>query len=137
MRKPLSAKFDKRQRKALAEIQEDDHADNTSDAIRTAVDAGLAELGYINGEHEETRLEWLVGELARVFAYLGLGWLAATLYFPVGFRLYAVGWFVVALACMALQSILDSHEPGISHRLAQLTPGGDSEEVAADGGERA
>ncbi len=137
MRKPLSAKFDKRQRDGLAEIQEDGLADNTSDAIRTAVDAGLSELGYTNGSHDQTRLEWLAGELARVFAYLGLGWLAATLYFPVGFRLYAVGWFVVSLACMALQNALESHEPGISQWLGTFTPGDSSEDVAADGGERA
>lgn len=119
-----NAWLERHQLEQIDKMVKDGVADNDSEAVRTALDAGLAELGYLSGNGSaRTRLRWAVRELARLFTYLGLGWLAATLLFPVEFRLYAVGWFVVALAFLGADRVLADVEPWVSRRLIGLVGG--------------
>lgn len=110
---------------------EDDEADNDSEALRTALNIGLSELGYAKGFNDttDTRLRAWARRFADAFGLLGLMWIGVTLFLPVRFRIYAAGPFAASLACIALDRGLESLEPHVSNRLngiATTLLGGDS-----------
>ena len=107
MAEPKTVKMEKRQCDAIGDMEDDDLADNPSEAIRLAFDVGIRELGYGDGDGgDDPWLAWFTGELGKVFAYLAIGWLAATLAAPVGFRLLAVYLFFASVACFGLERAL-------------------------------
>ena len=112
-----SVKLEKRQLDGIEAIQQEGQADNQSEALRNALDAGLQELGYYHGEKRDTRLRALARRFGDAFGLLGLMWIGVTMFLPVGIRVYAAAPFAASLACIALDRGLATVEPSVSNRL--------------------
>lgn len=115
----LTGNFDQDHVDGFEAMQEDGTAESYSEAVRIAANRGLNELGYKNGVREETWLQWFVGELAKVLSFLALGWIAATIYFPVEFRFMSVYFLAAALGTFGVERVLQRVEPRITHAMTQ------------------
>lgn len=92
----VTLNLDGEQSEALKDMAQEE-ADSVSEAGRMALSAGLSKYGYtVNGQHSSW-VAWAFGELAKISAYAGIGWLMATLFFPVELRALSVMFFAVAL----------------------------------------
>ncbi len=118
MGKPYSIRFNPSQEEAIEDLQDRGKAESDSQAHRLLVNAGMQQYGYrVDGAHGNTWLKRLAGELARLFAYLGVGWLAFFALFPVQFRMIGVAIVVLAVAMTALRLVLGQVEPRVTHAL--------------------
>jgi len=102
---------------AIDDLQDRDKAESESEALRMLITAGMRHYGYRATGNGNTSLKWLSGELARLFAYIGLGWLAFFWAFPVKFRVLGAVVLVMALGMVAVYAVLDQVEPAVSERL--------------------
>lgn len=116
----FSARLTTHQQDCLQSMVERGEADNKSEAFRMALDSGLVELGYKNGHKTDTRLRYLLQRAGDAFGLLGLFWLGLTFLYPVGFRMWAIPIFAVALGLHVADRGLKRHEPGVSRRLAAV-----------------
>jgi len=71
-----------------------------SEAIRQLARAELSRQGVLGGSRGS--LSKVADEFAKAFAWIGVGWLALTVVYPVEYRLGAVFAFVAALGCVAV-----------------------------------
>lgn len=126
MAEHFGVRLERRQINAIEKMEDNGDADNQSEALRTALDAGLAELGYHNGSKRDTRLRALTRRFADAFALLALFWVGMTFLFPMGFRMFAIPVFVISLALYSLDRLLASHEPAVSKRLVRFLNGGEA-----------
>lgn len=117
MRK-TSIDLEQRHYRLAEEMEENGDADNQSEAIRTAIDAGGKAMGYLNGEKHDTRLRTISRRFADAFALLGLMWLGLTFFLPVEMRMFAVGPFAASVACLAIDRGLAAVEPRVTRRLS-------------------
>lgn len=101
---------------------DDNEADNDSEALRTALNIGLGELGYSKGyaDNHDTQLRAWARRFADAFGLLGLMWIGVTMFLPVGLRIYAAAPFAASVACIALDRGLAAVEPQVSRRLSTI-----------------
>lgn len=125
-----SAEYDgvlkEKHRNAIDDMVKKDLAEDGYDALSELLTAGMHAYGYRNGDYTETALKRLSAEFSKAFAWVGVGWLALTLLFPVQFRIGSVFAFSAALACSGMYVLLDRHEPKFTNRLRRLLGGGES-----------
>lgn len=119
MRK-TSIDLEQRHYQLAEEMEENGDADNQSEAIRAAIDAGGNALGYYNGTKQDTRLRKTARRFADAFAIVGLIWIGATLFAPVALRVYVAAPFAASVACLALDRGLATVEPHVSNRLTGI-----------------
>lgn len=117
--------LDKSQRETLRAMVEEGEVDNPSEAARRLIDAGAAEL---RGDRDTGPgpMASVAAEFSRAFAWVGIGWLAVTLLFPVEIRLGAVFAFAAAVGCSGLYVVLERHEPRVRRALSGVFGGGES-----------
>lgn len=119
---------------AQGQLDEDQAADlsrmiesedvSESEAVRMCVNQGLQEFGYRNGS-SPTWLEWFTGELAKALAYLAVGWLAATMFAPLEFRMLTVYLAGASIACFGMERFLRARSSRGTGTLARLFGGGE------------
>lgn len=116
MAKQVTVRADRDHRDALEGMIDRDEADSMAEAMRQTSQAELARRGYLNGNGDKP---WLMREIGKLSAYLGVGWLAFTLFYPVTLRVWVVVFFAIAAVMYAaaeasergvLPSILGSSE---------------------------
>jgi len=117
MGKPKSVRFNKHQEQALDDMVERGRADSETEAHRMLINAGMRKFGYRAGGNGDTQLKWLAGELARLFSYIGVGWVVFFWAFPVQFAMPGVAVLFMALGMVAAYALLDAKEPAVSKRL--------------------
>ena len=123
MAKRVTVRLENGQKHAFEEMERDGAADSQSEALRRALNVGLAELGYLNGQNRDTRIRMVARRFADAFALLGVLLLGTTFWLPLEIRMYVVAPFAMALACWGLDRFLEGHEPAVSNRLAGLFTG--------------
>lgn len=114
MAEQKNTRLERRQLNGIEEMVADGKADNQSEAHRMALDTGLSRLGYDNGHRQRTWLQWFTAELAKVMLFLTVGWMGATMFFPVEFQyvtLYLIG---ATFAVVGADQVLGSIEPEAS-----------------------
>lgn len=112
-----SIRLESDQLDAISDMAETGKADNESAALRKLLSEGMRQYGYAVNGNGNTSLKRAAGELARLFTYVGLGWLAFFWAFPVEFRLWGAVVLLMALAMVGAYLALDAYEPAISRRL--------------------
>jgi len=117
MGEPKTVRFDANQEDALQDLVERGKAPNESEAHRMLINAGMAQYGYSAGQNGNTTLKWMSKELARLFSYVGLGWIAFFWAFPVEFRLIGVTILFMALGMIGAYLALEKYEPRVSHAI--------------------
>lgn len=117
MAETYGARLNKHQEQSLEEMVAQGDADNTSEALRMALDSGLAELGYQHGQQKDTRLRRLLRRAADAFGLAALVWVGLTFLYPIGFRMWAIPLFTVAVGLYVADRGLARHEPAVSQRL--------------------
>ena len=117
MGKPKSVRFNQQQLDALEELKERGKADSETEAHRMLLNAGMQRYGFTIAGNGDTWLKRLAGELARLFAYLGVAWLAFFALFPIQFRMIGVAIVVLAVAMTAIRLVLGQVEPRVTHAL--------------------
>ena len=105
MAKNVAARVDKDHREALDRMVEDDKADSRSEAFRQTSQHALADRGYLNGDGNGS--SWLLREIGKLWAYLGVGWLGFTLFYPVSLRVWVVVFFIGAVVSFGTAEALD------------------------------
>lgn len=118
-----SARFTKEQEEAMEDMVERGMADNSSEAHRMLVNAGMREYGYENGEYTDTFLKLAVNRIGWLFGIAGLVGLAFTLTYPVPTRMPAFALVIVSFLCFAMYGVLDAKEPGVTRWLSGLLGG--------------
>ncbi len=109
--------FKSEQLQAISDMVAEGRAASEGEAVDLFVNEGMRQYGYRVGGNGDTWLKRLAGELARLFAYLGVGWLAFFALFPVQFRMVGVAIVVLAVAMTALRLVLGQVEPRVTHAL--------------------
>jgi hypothetical protein len=109
--------FKTEQLEAVEDMVERNDAASEGEAVDLFVNEGMRQYGYRVGGNGDTWLKRLAGELARLFAYLGVGWLAFFALFPVQFRMIGVAIVALAVAMTALRLVLGQVEPRVTHAL--------------------
>lgn len=117
MGKPKSVRFNPAQKRALEDMIERGEASSETEAHRMLLNAGMQQFGYRVTGNGDTRLKWLAGEMARLLAYVGVGWIVFFWAFPVQFSVFGVAVLFMALSMVAAYMVLDAKEPKISKRL--------------------
>lgn len=117
MAETYSARLTPQQEEALEAMSDNGDADNTSEALRMALDEGLIELGYRNGAKQETRLRATIQRFADAFGLLGIIVVGVTWLYPLGFRMWAIPIFLIALTLYGLDRLLADYEPDVSNRI--------------------
>jgi len=123
MAETKSARFSREQTEAIEDMVEKGLADNQSEAHRMLVNAGMHEYGYANGGYSETALKRICGELAKAFMLVGIVLVGVTYFYPVSFRILAIGPLVSSGFLFAVESVLESHEPKVSNKIKGLLGG--------------
>lgn len=123
MSTPRSVRVTNEHESCIEDMVDRGIADSGSEAHRLLLNEGMRQYGYAAGECRDTRLKWLCREFARAFAWVGIAWLALTLFFPVGFRVGAIFAVWASLGCVVLLFVLDRHEPAVSQRIARICRG--------------
>lgn len=124
-----SVNLESGQKEAFDRMIDDEEADTQSEALRRTVSIGLAELGYLNGtppDTGDTRLRATARRFADAFGLLGLFLVGVTFWLPLELRMYVVAPFGAAIACHALDRVLETYEPAVSRRLARVLGQGDN-----------
>lgn len=117
MGKPKSVRFNQQQERALDDMVERGEADSQTEAHRMLVNAGMRQFGYRASGNGDTQLKWLAKEMARLFSYIGVGWILFFWAFPVSFAMPGVAVLFMALSMVGAYMLLDAKEPAISKRL--------------------
>lgn len=121
-----TVRLENRQLAALSDMEEDEAADTESEALRTALNVGLAELGYYNGTgRSDGTLIQITHRLADAFALLGLMLLGVTWWYPLGLRMFVVAPFGASIACYLVARGLERYDVAVSDRLRGLFAGGE------------
>jgi len=123
MAETKSARFTKEQTAAIEDMVEKGKADNESEAHRMFVNAGMREYGYTNGGYNQTTLRKATQEMAKVFLVAGLALVGVTFFYPVTFRLMAIGPIVSGLFLLGVERILADVEPSVSNKIRGLFGG--------------
>lgn len=114
MAKQVNTRLERRQIDGIEAMESDGLADNQSEAHRLALDVGLSELGYATGATRQTWLVWFVNELSKVLVFLTVGWMGATLFFPVEFRAVTMYLLAATLGVVGVGQALTRFEPRVS-----------------------
>lgn len=109
--------FKTEQLDAVEDMVEWGDAASEGEAVDQFLNEGMRQYGYRVGTNGDTWLKRLAGELARLFAYLGVGWLTFFALFPVRFRMIGVAIVALAVAMTALRLVLGQVEPRVTHAL--------------------
>jgi len=117
MGKTKSVRFNPAQERALEDMIERGKASSETEAHRMLLNAGMQQFGYRVTGNGDTQLKWLAGELARLFSYIGVGWVVFFWAFPVQFAVPGVAVLFMALGMVAAYALLDAKEPAVSKRL--------------------
>jgi len=123
MAETKSARFSREQTEAIEDMVDKGLADNQSEAHRMLVNAGMHEYGYSNGGYSETALKRICGELAKAFLLVGVVLVGVTYFYPITFRVLAVGPIVSGLFLLGVESVLENVEPKVSNRIKRLLGG--------------
>lgn len=125
MAEQIGVRVDNGHLEQLDEMQEAGDADSYSEAVRASSQVGLEEMGYRNGGKQNTHLRAITQRFADAFALLGVFWVGVTFLFPIGFRMWSIPIFVVALGLYGLDRLLKRHEPAVSRRISGWFNGGE------------
>lgn len=117
MSRPHTVRFNPSQREAIEDLVDKGKAENESQAHRMLVNAGMEAYGFTPRGATDTRLRVMAGELAKLFAYVGIAWIAFFWAFPVQFRLVGAAVVVAALGMVGVYVALGYVEPDLSRRL--------------------
>lgn len=109
--------LEKQQLEGLDGMVEAEMADNSSEALRNALNVGLTKYGMLNDGHYDTRLRQTARRFGDAFALLAVLSFGLTFMYPVEFRLLAVAPLAMSLGCYALDRVLKLKEPGVSKAL--------------------
>lgn len=128
-----SIRLSTQQLDALEEMERQGDADNQSEALRTALNAGLRDMGYRNGEKADTTLRRNIRRMAHTLAMMAVGMLGVVLVYPVEIvRIAVVAPAVMSVTMYAVDQFLEQYEPAVSRRLARTFK---QRQAATDGGE--
>lgn len=102
-----SARFEKTQLDAISAAQEQDLADNDTEAMKVLINQGAADLGIVNGQGvqssaERQRLKRVLQEVAEAAAYFGMAWGLVLMLYPN----QSVNWVVLGPTMLALLLIV-------------------------------
>lgn len=114
MAKQVNTRLERRQIDGIEEMVDAGMADNQSEAHRMALDAGLADHGCANGHSRTTWLQLFSSEMSKVLIYLTVGWMGATLFFPVEFRFVSVYLFAATIGVVGVDRVLARLEPSVT-----------------------
>lgn len=119
-----SIRLSTQQLDALDEMTRQGDADNQSEALRTALNAGLRDMGYRNGEKADTTLRRNIRRSGNVLAMMALGLLGVVLVYPVEiFRLAVVAPAIMSVTMYATDMVLERYEPAVSRRIVRFFGG--------------
>jgi len=121
-----SIRLENKQLDAAGEMERQGEADNRSEALRTAINVGFSEMGYLNGdgrETQDTRLRAVASRFGEAFGLLGLMWVGVSFFMPLEFRMLAIAPFAASAACFGLDRLLESVEPAVSQHLIRVFRG--------------
>jgi len=116
----LTGKFDQNHVDGFEAMQEDGSADSYSEAVRRASIVGLREMGYINGENQNTALKAFVKQVSWLFTVAGLVGLGFTFAYPVPARIPSFAVTTLGVGLFGVYRVLEAHEPKVSKRLKRL-----------------
>jgi hypothetical protein len=126
--------LDKNHRDAIDHLIDEGQADSPSDAAKQLIHDGATRRGIWNGHNPSTAagtgLKRLASEFTRAFTWIGIAFLALTIFYPIEYRLPAVFAFFAALGCSALYVAVEEYEDALDRALRRL-----NKEPAPDGGE--
>lgn len=117
MAKQVSARLDEPQVDGIQSAIDDGTVDSSSEAIRQGVDYWLAEYGYKTHTRSDTTLRQAIRRAADSSALLGVLWVGMTYLFPIGFRVWAIPIFLIAVTFYGVDRLLARIEPAVSNRL--------------------
>lgn len=117
MAQQKNTRLEKEQLDAISDMESRGVADNESEAHRMLLRAGMREYGYKNGNNTETALRAFVQRLSELFLIAGIVWTGITWYYPRVYAMPAIGLFLSGLACVGMDRVLESYEPGVSNYL--------------------
>lgn len=112
-----SLRLDKDQRDAIDDMVDRGRADTKTEAAKKFLNVGMQKYGYTPAGDSNTTLRTMAAEFARLFAYVGVAWIAFFWAFPVEFRLVGVLVVVAALGMVGVYVGLGYVEPDLSRRL--------------------
>jgi len=121
-----TVRLENKQMEAAAEMERQGEADNKSEALRTAMNVGFSEMGYLNGngrEAQDTRLRAAASRFGEAFGLLGFMWIGVSFFMPLEFRMLAIAPFAASAACFGLDRLLESVEPAVSQRILRVFRG--------------
>jgi len=114
----VTLNLDNSQTEALQQMERDGIEDNISAAGRTALNAGLVELGYLNGGAPRTALRQTVQTVGSAFFVAAMVWLGLTFFYPLEWRAITIAMLVAGFFCYGLDRlVLRRYEPHVSRRL--------------------
>jgi len=123
MAKQKNTRLEKHQLEAISDMVDRGLADNESEAHRMLLNEGKRAYGYKNGSYSDTALKRICGELAKAFALIGIVLVGVTYFYPVSFRILAIGPLVSSGFLFAVESLLESYEPKVSNKIKGLFGG--------------
>jgi hypothetical protein len=127
----FGVRLSRRQQDSIEAMTESGEADNQSEALRTAIDVGLHELGYRGGkpvDNSPAGLQMAARRFRDAFALLGVMWVGLSFVMPLELRALAIVPFASSLACVGIDQAVESWgDPLASLRRS---------EAVADGGEK-
>jgi hypothetical protein len=123
MAKQKNTRLEKHQLEAISDMVDRGLADNESEAHRMLLNEGKRAYGYKNGGYSDTALKQACGKLARAFLLIGVVLIGVTYFYPITFRILAVGPILSGLFLLGVESLLESHEPKVSNRIKRLFGG--------------
>jgi len=119
MMEHYTVRLSERQADAVENMANNGDADNTSEAIRDAIEHYAQALGYFNGRKRDTTLRRGIRRAADAFALAALIWVGFTIMYPVSYRLAALPMFAVAVVFYGADRALAAYEPRVSRWLAR------------------
>lgn len=109
---------------ALDRVKREGDATTDAGAMRTLAREGARERGYLNGHTPMTGLRSGVRTVGAWFLLFAAGWIGLTYFYPVSWRLPAVGMLVSAFVCYGVDKmVLARYEPRVSDRISGLLGG--------------
>lgn len=123
MGKRINPSFDETHIEGFREMQEDEKADNYSEAARRASTVGLQQMGYINGESTDTLLKRGLSKVGVLLALTGIIGLAFTFAYPVPARVPSFSVLIVGAGMYAGSEVLEEYEPNVTRKLKQMVGG--------------
>lgn len=132
----VSVRLERSQIQAIEEMDDDEVADNQSEALRMALNAGLTELGYMNGGEYDSLLRINTRRAGLALGGAGMVVLGLSLFGPLAGRLIGVSLLLAAMTCYGVDRLLALLEPGVTLKFQQITRARRAEDRArTDGGE--